>query len=151
MWHYAPAWSVLTILPITVTYLAFQQIRRLEDETREAVIAMADSIDARDSNTYQHSIRVSEYSQKIAARLKLGYEMEDRIALVARVHDFGKIGVPNHVLFKNGALGDAEWQALRLHPQIGAEILAKYRLFKGGRTWYFTITRNMTALVIRTD
>lgn len=132
LWHYAPVWSILTLLPITVTYLAFQQIRRLEDETREAVIAMADSIDARDPNTYQHSLRVSEYCQKMAARLRLGYEMEDLITLVARVHDLGKIGVPNQVLFKNDSLEDSEWRAMQLHPQTGAEILSKYRLFKAG-------------------
>lgn len=132
IWHYVPAWTVLTVVPIAITYLAFHQIRRLEDETKEAIEAMADSIDARDSNTYQHSIRVAEYARKIAERMELSYDMVDLIHMVARVHDLGKIGVPNKVLFKKGELQDDEWDAMKKHPEIGADILAKYRQFRRG-------------------
>lgn len=132
LWHYVPLWSVLTGVPIAITYFAFHHIRRLEDETKEAIIAMADSIDARDSNTYQHSIRVSEYAKKIAERMGLGYDTVDLIFMVARVHDLGKIGVPNTVLFKKGSLQDEEWEAMKKHPEIGADILSKYRQFRRG-------------------
>jgi HD-GYP domain-containing protein (c-di-GMP phosphodiesterase class II) len=48
------------------------------------------------------------------------------------VHDLGKIGTPNDVLFKDGKLDSGEWQHMQRHPEVGASILSKYRLFRRG-------------------
>jgi two-component system response regulator RpfG len=66
---------------------------------------------------------MSRYSRLIAGALGLEYDEAETIELSAPLHDIGKIGIPDHILLKQGKLDDAEWQVMRRHPVIGHEIL----------------------------
>lgn len=88
-----------------------------------AIRALATALDARDPYTAGHSERVSVVSVAIGRALNLADDEIEVIRLGALLHDIGKIGVPDEVLRKPGALTPAEFDAIRLHPVLGARIL----------------------------
>ena len=124
-----PVFVVFVILPVVVTHATTKAIFRLERETIDAVTALADAIDYRDPYTAQHSVRVADISRRLAQRLGLSREQVDEITLAARVHDLGKIGIPNDILLKNGKLTADEMATMQTHPRIGADVLQKYGNF----------------------
>ena len=105
--------------------------RRIDTETVEAVLKMAESIDYRDTGTYEHSRRLVDYSRRLAASLDLLSEQVKEIELAARVHDLGKIGISNDILLKPGPLTPQERRMMEEHPVIGADILSRYSAFEG--------------------
>jgi putative nucleotidyltransferase with HDIG domain len=88
-----------------------------------AIRALATALDARDPYTAGHSERVSVVSVAIGRALNLSDDDIEVIRLGALLHDIGKIGVPDEVLRKPGPLTPAEFEAIRLHPVLGARIL----------------------------
>lgn len=104
--------------------------KRLNDKTRElerltvqSIKAIADIIDARDSYTKGHSMRVAEYSSWIAKKLGWGEADIESLYQASMLHDVGKIGVPDRILLKNGRLDSEEMAKMREHPVIGYSIL----------------------------
>jgi putative nucleotidyltransferase with HDIG domain len=85
--------------------------------------ALTRSIDAKDAYTRGHSQRVAELSRALARKIGLSDEQCERVYLSGLLHDVGKIGVPETVLTKPGRLTDAEFDAIKKHPAIGAQIL----------------------------
>jgi len=88
-----------------------------------AVRALAAALDARDPYTAGHSERVSTFAVAIGQELGLDDEAMETLRLGALLHDVGKIGVPDEVLRKQGALTPAEFEAIKIHPSAGARIL----------------------------
>jgi len=97
------------------------QVERLSDQI---INALAETIDAKDSYTNGHSLRVARYSVKIAKRAGKNEKEQERIYYMGMLHDIGKIGIPDSIITKNSGLSDKEYSVTRLHPTIGAEILA---------------------------
>jgi len=89
--------------------------------------ALTRSIDAKDAYTRGHSQRVAELSRALAQRIGLPDEQCERIYLSGLLHDVGKIGVPEAVLTKPGRLTDAEFDTIKKHPIIGAQILGNIK------------------------
>jgi len=85
--------------------------------------ALASAVDARDSDTGDHSGRVASYAVATARRLGLGPEAIADLKIAAELHDIGKIGVPDTVLMKPGPLTSSEWELMRQHAIIGSSIL----------------------------
>lgn len=96
-------------------------LTRMTTETAEA---LASAIDAKDAYTHGHSTRVAEYSREIARRLGKTETACRNIYLSALLHDVGKIGVPNTIINKQGKLTTEEYDTVKQHPVIGAQILA---------------------------
>ncbi|MGH9142560.1 MAG: HD-GYP domain-containing protein [Vicinamibacterales bacterium] len=88
-----------------------------------AIRALATALDARDRYTAGHSDRVSALSVGIGRVLSLSADDLEVLRLGALLHDIGKIGVPDDVLRKPGALTEAEFDAIKQHPVLGARIL----------------------------
>ncbi len=88
-----------------------------------AVRALAAALDARDPYTFGHSERVSAFSVAIGQELALDADAMEILRLGALLHDIGKIGVPDEILRKPGALTPAEFEAIKAHPSAGARIL----------------------------
>lgn len=89
----------------------------------EFVGSLASALDARDPYTAGHSRRVSEYSLAIGRQLNLNADQLDDLRIGALLHDIGKIGIPDKILLKAGALSNEEFALLRQHPTIGRRIL----------------------------
>ena len=96
-------------------------LTRMTTETAEA---LASAIDAKDAYTHGHSTRVAEYSRNIARRLGKSEPECRNIYLAALLHDVGKIGIPNSIINKQGKLTPQEYDVVKTHPAIGAQILA---------------------------
>ncbi len=130
VWEASPIVSPLLFVPAVTTYLAFETIQRLQSQTRQAMIAMADAIDARDAYTAEHSHRVATLAKRIAEVHRLKDHEIERVEIAARVHDIGKIGIANESLHKGGPLSDEEWKIMQQHPAIGEQLLSPYRQFR---------------------
>src|SRR3989475_13260563 len=103
------------------------------EHTIDAGEAMADLADRRDPYPFQHSQSVADHSVRTARRLGLPDREVEVIRLAARVHDLGKIAIPDEVLHKAGRLTAAEFELMKKHPETGAEILAKFPAYRHGR------------------
>ena len=101
-----------------------------EIDYHEIIECITCALDAKDPYTAGHSQRVSDMAMKVCQLIGLKTENIQQIHIAAHLHDIGKIGVPDAVLNKEGKLDDEEWQAMKKHPSIGAEILSKSRHLK---------------------
>jgi HD-GYP domain-containing protein (c-di-GMP phosphodiesterase class II) len=106
--------------------------RRLERSFLGSLEALANALEARDAYTRGHSDRVARWSQELALAAGLSPARAALVARAGRLHDLGKIGVPEAVLRKPAALTPAEWQRMREHPLVGAQILAPLEFFAEG-------------------
>lgn len=107
-----------------------ESARRLDEVTEEFIESMAQAQDARDPYTAGHSERVSANSTAIARVMGLGAEEIEIIRIGAKLHDIGKIGIPDAVLRKPAKLTREEYVLIQRHPSIGKEILEKVGRFK---------------------
>lgn len=87
---------------------------------------MANVVEARDAYTGGHLWRVSQYSQLLAQKLGLPAKEVARIKVSGFLHDLGKVGVPDSILLKTGALTEDEYQVIKTHPVIGGEIIKEH-------------------------
>jgi HD-GYP domain-containing protein (c-di-GMP phosphodiesterase class II) len=86
---------------------------------------MSSAIDARDPYTQGHSERVAKLGYEIAKILGISESACQEIYLAGLLHDLGKIGVPDHILHKAGALTDEEFAVIKQHPEIGHRIIER--------------------------
>ncbi len=80
-------------------------------------------LEAKDVSTMGHSERVTDYAGKIAFEMRLSEEETEILKDAARLHDIGKLTIPNTILNKQERLTDAEWDVIKSHPGVGADIL----------------------------
>ncbi|EFL52290.1 metal dependent phosphohydrolase [Solidesulfovibrio fructosivorans JJ]] len=97
----------------------------------ELAASLGRAIDAKDPHTLAHSEEVAEVARVLARSLGLSSPEADIVHVAGHLHDIGKIGVPDAVLCKPGRLTEAEWDRMRAHPAIGAEILAPLSCLSG--------------------
>jgi putative two-component system response regulator len=81
----------------------------------------------RDDDTQQHAWRIGDICALLVRALGLSEQEAELIERAAPLHDLGKIGIPDAILLKAGKLSDAEFDVVKTHAQIGAEILAGSR------------------------
>ncbi len=126
-------WALgLLVLPTGLVWYAFKLAREMHDSTRRMLEQMADTVDLRDPYTGGHSRRVTDYAAGILRELGLNGVEVDLIVTSARVHDIGKIGVPDAVLNKPGTLDAEERAIMETHAERGAELLRRHPGFTRG-------------------
>jgi putative two-component system response regulator len=118
---------------------ALDRATRSRDELRERLLAptlasaLANAIEARDPYLHGHCERLASLAVRIAEILELEQEEIEAIRLGAILHDVGKIGIPDRVLLKPGALDDAERTVVEQHPVIGDRLLEPLDLLAAAR------------------
>jgi energy-coupling factor transport system substrate-specific component len=95
---------------------------------RETIQAIAMTVDAKDENTSRHSFRVAQYSVLIAQKSGWDKERCENLRQIALLHDIGKIGIPDSVLNKPDSLTEQEYETMKSHVSIGAQILKDFTL-----------------------
>jgi len=90
----------------------------------EAIHRLTLASEYKDEETGDHIRRVSYYTREIAECLGMDEEFREAIFYAAPMHDLGKVGIPDSILLKQGPLTGEEWEVLKRHTVIGAEILA---------------------------
>lgn len=103
-----------------------QRQQEYRDITEQSLRTIANTIDAKDSNTNGHSLRVARFARELARRMQLSEQAQDYVYYCALLHDIGKIGIPDAILHKPGALTDEELEIMRSHATIGGEILKEF-------------------------
>ena len=93
----------------------------------ETISALALAVDTKDPFSRGHLDRVAYYALSIGKRLGLNDEDLDTLRGSARLHDLGKIGIPDEILRKDSGLTDEEWVIMRRHPEIGESIIKPVR------------------------
>lgn len=113
-----------------------EDVRRLYQQVQRSIyqslLGLANALEAKDPYTRGHSERVGAASRSVAQALGLPPPEAETIGQAGLLHDIGKIGVPEAVLRKQGALDEEEWTLMRKHPLIGAQIVAPFDFFAGG-------------------
>jgi len=121
----------------TLTYVAMQFYDRIQKD-REILNSYRDTLNLlmrtlaiREHGTHEHTARVTALA--LALGQKLGLLDEELLTLYwgAMLHDIGKIGIPDHILRKEGPLTEEEWEVMRKHPAYGREILQDLQFLKG--------------------
>lgn len=108
--------------------LGFRQSLRLlrTQEARNASLqALLAALQVRDDYTADHSHAVVDLAVAVARRLGLDDQAVTDVEQVALLHDLGKVGIPDAILRKPGPLTDAEWEVMRTHPTVGADIVGR--------------------------
>ena len=113
-----------------------EDVRRLYHQLRRSIcqslLGLANALEAKDPCTRGHSERVGASARRLGAALGLPADEIDTLTQAGLLHDIGKIGVPEAVLRKRGALDPDEWALMRQHPVIGAQIVAPFEFFADG-------------------
>jgi ribonuclease P protein subunit RPR2 len=103
----------------------FQEERARAHEVQRAyratVLALSNAVEARDAYTGKHAERVAAYGLRLASAA--GLDVDTDLEFGFLLHDVGKVAIPDAVLFKPGALDEAERALIATHPEIGSEIL----------------------------
>lgn len=133
--------AVITIFYLTWLFVRTQlqktlRVQKMELELaknqlkmgNETILTIAKAVDAKDENTSQHSVRVSEYSVMIAKKLDYSDDECENLRKMAILHDIGKIGIPDSVLNKPARLTDEEYAVMKSHVVRGAEILKNFSM-----------------------
>lgn len=123
--------SILLLILITVTcYKASEVLADRQELYSGSVNSLVASINAKDSYTQQHSLNVASYATILARELKLSAKDVRAVNILARLHDVGKIGVRDDILNKSTSLNEEEFGIMRMHPVIGARILANIKAMR---------------------
>ncbi|MBZ5631427.1 MAG: diguanylate cyclase [Acidobacteriia bacterium] len=128
-----------SLLVLPVIYWIYRSYRlylgRLEDEKRHVedmaslhlrtIEALALAIDAKDHTTHDHLQRVRVYAVELGKELGLSADELEALKAAALLHDIGKLAVPEHIINKPGRLTAEEFEKMKIHPIVGAEILER--------------------------
>jgi diguanylate cyclase (GGDEF)-like protein/putative nucleotidyltransferase with HDIG domain len=130
-----------SLLVVPVIYLIYRSYRlylgKLEDEKRHVedmanlhlrtIEALALAIEAKDHTTHDHLQRVRVYAIEVAKELKISPSEMEALHAAALLHDIGKLAIPEHIISKPGRLTPEEFEKMKIHPVVGAEILERVR------------------------
>jgi diguanylate cyclase (GGDEF)-like protein/putative nucleotidyltransferase with HDIG domain len=129
------AMALLAAAPLYLTYRTYKvYLGRIQDQQRHVrqvsdlhlatIEALALAIDAKDQTAQRHIRRVQVYAAGLARALGMPATDIQGVQTAALLHDIGKLAVPEHILSKPGPLTQEEFQKIRIHPQVGAEIIS---------------------------
>jgi putative nucleotidyltransferase with HDIG domain len=96
---------------------------RLEESQLQTVLALAKVMESRDPDTGNHSRKVTAVAVRLARKLDCSPAEEQVIRWAAMLHDIGKVGIRDDILKKKGTLEKKEWELMRRHPEMGADIV----------------------------
>ena len=130
-----------SLLTLPVVYLIYRSYRlylgKLDNEKRHVeemadlhmrtIEALALAIEAKDQTTHDHLQRVRVYAVEVAKELKVDREGMEALQAAALLHDIGKLAIPEHIISKPGRLNPEEFEKMKIHPLVGAEILERVR------------------------
>ena len=103
-----------------------QRTHELSTSRSQIIRRLGRAAEFKDNETGNHVIRMSHYTRLIGAAAGLGERSLEILFNCAPMHDIGKLGVPDSILLKPGPLDTAEWEIMREHPAMGAEIIGQH-------------------------
>lgn len=107
------------------THLSLVQADELKRTRLQVVQRLGRASEYKDNETGMHVLRMSHYSKVLALAYGFSEQQAETLLHAAPMHDIGKIGIPDHIMLKPGKLTEEEFEVMKTHPQIGAEILGE--------------------------
>ncbi|MCA9790375.1 MAG: two-component system response regulator [Candidatus Eremiobacteraeota bacterium] len=104
--------------------LVRQRTREVEESKLEIIQRLMAAAEYRDDDTGNHILRMSQYCELVAIQMGLSESHCDRVLWASPMHDIGKIGIPDSILLKPGKLTNDEWELMKTHAAIGADLLS---------------------------
>ena len=120
-----PFAAVFFLVPLLVARSAFANYTQLREAYDSTVRAFAQAVETKDYYTRGHSERVARVTELIAREWGMREDRVQVIRIAGMLHDVGKLGVPTRVLQKQGKLNQLEFEAIKLHPLRGYEMLCE--------------------------
>ena len=108
------------------THLSLVRLDELRETRLQIVHRLGRAAEYKDNETGMHVIRMSHYAQQLALAAGCTAVWAEDLLNAAPMHDVGKIGIPDAILRKPGPLDADEWEVMRQHPRIGAEIIGEH-------------------------
>ena len=121
----------ILLVPLLGSHLAQRALRKVQLETQATIESLVDALEVRDVYTHNHSVRVTNYVQRILDQMPhLPQGTRKMIHDAARVHDLGKMGVRDGALLKPGKLTDEEYEEIKRHSAIGADLIGNLEMYR---------------------
>ncbi len=108
------------------THLSLVRVEELRETRLQIVQRLGLAAEYKDNETGLHVIRMSHYSRVLALAAGFSEAQAEELLNAAPMHDVGKIGIPDAVLRKPGKLDGEEWEVMKQHAQIGADIIGEH-------------------------
>lgn len=109
--------------------LYYDQLTQSQSTKNKIVQSLLSTLRAKSDETEKHSLRMEKLAQELGRKAGVNNEELNHLAILANIHDIGKITIPEKILNKPGRLNDEEWELLKTHPLKGAEIAASTEEF----------------------
>jgi HD-GYP domain-containing protein (c-di-GMP phosphodiesterase class II) len=126
------AWHVfLALFPLTLVHISFRSYLKLQTQARHTFERISQLLDTRDHYTAVHSTEVAGLAFEIGGEMGMSQGELEQIDIAARVHDIGKVAIPDSILLKPGPLNDAEWKVMKTHPVVSAQLIEGLEIYSG--------------------
>lgn len=123
--HFKSSLAELFATNVALILESLTKQQEIEKTQKELLFIVGEAVEARSKETGAHVRRVASICELIAEKLNLTDSFIEAIRLAAPLHDLGKIAIPEHILHKPGKLEGEDWETMKSHAQIGADILNK--------------------------
>jgi HD-GYP domain-containing protein (c-di-GMP phosphodiesterase class II) len=114
---------VLAFIPMATSYASLRQLASSRVMYQALLGSLVDSLDLRDQDTGGHTTRVASLAMRLGRKMNVRGRALDDLYAAALLHDIGKIGIPDSILRKPGKLDSGEWELMKKHPDMGAQLL----------------------------
>ncbi len=127
-------WAMVIAIPAFIIYRSFRayteriveeqrQVKEMSDLQLAVIESLALAIEAKDLTSHEHLHRMQTYAEGLARAAGMSEPEVRGVRTAALLHDIGNLAVPEHILSKTGPLTHAEFERVKMHPRVGAEIL----------------------------
>lgn len=133
VYRFTAPWTLaLFIIPLLLLRYAYRLYLDMKETHIATLTALTTALDAKDAYTHGHSYRVSRYALLLGRALGLSAKRMELLEYAALLHDIGKIGVSGEIISKSGKLTNEEYEAMKAHPAVGAQIIERLKFLKEG-------------------
>ncbi|MEX2444690.1 MAG: HD-GYP domain-containing protein [Alkalispirochaeta sp.] len=130
LYELSPAFLLLAFVPLTLVHLSAYNYLRLRRDSHTAFKHITDLLSERDEYTGDHSDDVERLAVQLAEAMRMSDEDVEAIRAGAAIHDIGKMAIPDAILNKSGSLDTQEFETMKTHTTIGAEILQNLAIYR---------------------
>ncbi|MFW6388107.1 MAG: HD-GYP domain-containing protein [bacterium] len=130
LYREAPYNLALVFVPLALVHYSVRNYLRLKRDSHQAFRRITELLEQRDQYTGDHSVDVEVLSEKLSRALCLNDDQIEAVCRGAAVHDIGKIAIPDAILHKQGPLTDEEFETMKTHTTIGAEIVQTLDIYR---------------------
>lgn len=116
-----------TLTDVTLLYSSTSPQFNFISKSINELLELADQVKEKDPYTQLHNERVKKYAIRLADKLELSNSRKRNVLFASLFHDVGKIGLPDEILTKAGALTEEEWALIKKHPELGAMMITETR------------------------